>query len=157
VRDFVGAELDVDFGVCGPGPFMDVVERTLLGLGVAPARISIERFEYGADGAPRDASGPALAPGEAAAEPLRVRLDGVEHAVPWRPGDTVVEALRRAGVEPPTSCEEGYCGCCMAHLREGAGQMKDNQVLDERQLAEGWVLTCQLVPKPGRIRIEYPD
>jgi 3-ketosteroid 9alpha-monooxygenase subunit B len=156
VRDFVGAELDCDFGVCGPGPFMDVVERTLLGLGIAPARISIERFEYAADGTPRDAAAP-IAPGEAASEPLRVRLDGVEHELPYRPGDTVVEALRRAGVEPPTSCEEGYCGCCMAHLREGTGQMKNNEVLDARQLADGWVLTCQLVPAGGKVRIEYPD
>jgi hypothetical protein len=46
VRDFVGAELDHDFGVCGPGP----------------ARISIQRFEYAADGTPRDAAAP-LAPG----------------------------------------------------------------------------------------------
>lgn len=157
VRDFVGAELDHDFAICGPGPFMDVVERTLLGLAVAPARISIERFEYAADGSPRGTAGVELAPGEAAPEPLRVRLDGVEHEVPFRPGDTVVEALRRAGLEPPTSCEEGYCGCCMAHLREGTGRMKDNQVLDERQRAEGWVLTCQLVPTSPRIRIEYPD
>jgi 3-ketosteroid 9alpha-monooxygenase subunit B len=156
VRDFVGAELDHDFGVCGPAPFMDVVERTLLGLGVAPARISIERFEYAADGTPRDAAAP-LAPGEAAPEPLRVRLDGVEHELPYRPGDTVVEALRRAGLEPPTSCEEGYCGCCMAHLRQGSGQMKNNEVLDPRQLAEGWLLTCQLVPASGKVRIEYPD
>jgi 3-ketosteroid 9alpha-monooxygenase subunit B len=136
---------------------MDVVERTLLGLAVAPARISIERFEYTADGSPRGTAGVELAPGEAAAEPLRIRLDGREHEVPYRAGDTVVEALRRAGLEPPTSCEEGYCGCCMAHLREGTGRMKANQVLDERQLAEGWVLTCQLVPTGPRLRIEYPD
>jgi ferredoxin-NADP reductase len=38
VRRFVGASLAADFYVCGPGPFMDVVERGLLGLGVAPPR-----------------------------------------------------------------------------------------------------------------------
>jgi ferredoxin len=77
--------------------------------------------------------------------------------LPYRPGDTVVEALRRAGLEPPTSCEGGYCGCCMAHLRGGTGQMKNNEVLDASQLADGWVLTCQLVPAGGKVRIEYPD
>jgi 3-ketosteroid 9alpha-monooxygenase subunit B len=157
VRDFLGAELDDDFAVCGPAPFMDVVERTLLALGVHPERVAIERFEYAADGSPRDAATIELAAGEVAPEQLRVRLDEREHDVPYRVGDTVVEALRRAGLEPPTSCEEGYCGCCMAHLREGAGRMKANLVLDERQLSEGWVLTCQLVPTSATLRIEYPD
>jgi 3-ketosteroid 9alpha-monooxygenase subunit B len=157
VRDFVGAELDDDFALCGPAPFMDVVERTLLALGVRPGRIAIERFEYAADGSPRDAVAVERAPGGAAPERLRIRLDGREHDVPYRLGDTVVEALRRAGVEPPTSCEEGYCGCCMAYLREGAGRMKANLVLDERQLGEGWVLTCQLVPTSPTLRIEYPE
>jgi len=163
MRDFVGAALDHDFGICGPAPFMDVAERTLLALGVRPERIAIERFEYGADGAPRLAADAARAeaaaagPAAGATERVSVRLDGVEHELPYRPGDTIVETLRRAGLEPPTSCEEGYCGCCMAQLREGAGAMKDNQVLGERELAEGWVLTCQLVPTSRRVRVEYPD
>ena len=45
----------------------------------------------------------------------------------------------------------------MAHLGEGTGQMKNNEVLDASQLADGWVLTCQLVPTGGKVRIEYPD
>ena len=36
--------LDADFYICGPGPFMDLVETTLLELGVDPDRILIERF-----------------------------------------------------------------------------------------------------------------
>ena len=28
--------------------------------------------------------------------------------------------------------------------------------IDQRQIDQGWVLTCQAVPK-GRVRVEYPD
>jgi len=157
VRRFVGASLAADFYVCGPGPFMAVVERALLGLGVPEGRIFIERFEYTGDGRPRDLAAPAPeAFAEGAARAL-VRLDGAEREVEVRPGETIVQAARRAGLEPPTSCEEGYCGCCMARLREGEGRMKANDVLTPAQLAEGWVLTCQLVPSSPRLRIEYPD
>jgi 3-ketosteroid 9alpha-monooxygenase subunit B len=154
-RAFATAAADGDFYVCGPAPFMDVVERALLGVRVPRERIFIERFEYAHDGTPR-----AAAPGARRDHPgalAAIRLDGAEREVAMLPGETVVEAARRAGLDPPTSCEEGYCGCCMAHLREGAGHMKANQVLDAAQLAEGWVLTCQLVPTSARVRVEYPE
>ena len=36
---------DADFYVCGPAPYMDVVEDGLAQRGVAPSRVFIERFE----------------------------------------------------------------------------------------------------------------
>jgi 3-ketosteroid 9alpha-monooxygenase subunit B len=45
VRDFAADAPGADFYVCGPGPFMDVVERALRDLDVAGERIFIERFE----------------------------------------------------------------------------------------------------------------
>ncbi len=39
-----GRALDADVYICGPGPFMDLVETTLLGLGVEQERIYMERF-----------------------------------------------------------------------------------------------------------------
>ena len=48
VQAFVGADggttAHADCYVCGPGPFMDLVEPVLAGLGVARERIFIERF-----------------------------------------------------------------------------------------------------------------
>jgi 3-ketosteroid 9alpha-monooxygenase subunit B len=146
--------LGADCYVCGPGPFMDLVERTLLGLGVGRERIFIERFEYEHDGTPSDVSPAPAGPG---APHASIRLDGAEREVDLLPDETIVQAARRAGLEPPTSCEEGYCGCCMAWLREGEGAMKANDVLTPAQLAEGWILTCQFVPGGGRVRVEYPE
>ena len=157
VRSHVGDALAADFYVCGPGPFMEVAERALLGLGVPRERVFIERFEYAGDGTPRDVAAPAAEGSAGGGVRAWIRLDGAEHEIDVRPGETIVQAARRAGLEPPTSCEEGYCACCMARLREGAGQMKANDVLTPAQLAEGWVLTCQLVPSSPRLRIEYPD
>jgi 3-ketosteroid 9alpha-monooxygenase subunit B len=157
LRRHVGGSLAADFYVCGPGPFMDLVERTLLGLGVSREHVFIERFEYAGDGSPRDLAVPAAGPAGAEGVRAVVRLDGAEHEIDVRAGETLVQAARRAGLEPPTSCEEGYCACCMARLRQGSGQLKANDVLTPAQLAEGWVLTCQLLPTSSRLRVEYPD
>jgi len=44
IAQFVAADLDADIYICGPGPFMDLVESTVQTLGVVPERIFIERF-----------------------------------------------------------------------------------------------------------------
>ena len=143
-----------DCYVCGPGPFMELVAHALLDRGVLRERIFIERFEYAHDGSPRDVAAAPSAPGAPRAS---IRLDGAEREIELLPGETIVHAARRAGLDPPTSCEEGYCGCCMAWLREGEGAMKANDVLTPAQLAEGWILTCQFVPGSARVRVEYPE
>ena len=84
-------------------------------------------------------------------------LDGVAHEVPYQAGERVLHAARRAGLDPPFSCEEGYCSCCMAKLVRGEVKMHANDCLSPQLLSEGWVLTCQSRCVSREIRIEYPD
>jgi 3-ketosteroid 9alpha-monooxygenase subunit B len=148
----VGGRTDADFYVCGPGPFMDVVEQGLASLGVARDQIFIERFTSPSDAAP--AAAPIVAAGAAK---VTVRLDGKETVIEMGEGETVLAAARRVGLEPPFACEEAYCGCCMAKVASGVVEMRMNDGgIDQRQIDEGWVLTCQGVPK-GDARVEWPD
>jgi len=160
VRQQVGARLDADFYVCGPGPFMDVVEEALGGLGVPPERVFIERFVLPPAAVPSasPAAPVSLEPLAGAAAIATVLLDGRSRDVACAEGETLLSASRRAGLEPPFACEEGYCGCCMARVVEGHVEMKRNDGgVDASQIAQGWVLTCQGVPATARVRIEYPD
>ena len=84
-------------------------------------------------------------------------LDGAEHEVPYEEGETVLAAARRAGLDTPFSCEEGYCSCCMAKLVAGEVKMDTNDCLTPELLEEGWILTCQARCVRGRVRIEFPD
>jgi 3-ketosteroid 9alpha-monooxygenase subunit B len=159
VRRLVGRERDADFYLCGPGAFMATVESTLLELGVPLERIHIERFSSPADPGvrPSDTPDAAAALGENVPEKITIVLDGKEHEVPYQPGERVLHAARRAGLDPPYSCEEGYCSCCMAKLVRGEVRMHANDCLSKELLAEGWVLTCQSRCVSREIRIEYPD
>jgi 3-ketosteroid 9alpha-monooxygenase subunit B len=148
------AALDRDFYLCGPTAFMDTVEHALRGLGVARERIHIERFISPPD---HEAAAPAPQPGEAAPRAITVVLEGKAHEVPYQAGERVLHAARRAGLEPPFSCEEGYCSCCMAKLISGKVEMAANDCLTPELLAEGWVLTCQSRCVSEGVRIEYPD
>ena len=151
VLDFVGGELDADFYICGPGPFMDIVEETLLGAGAAPSSILIERFVT-----PEPGDSPLVATTTTPVPPTIVlQLQGRRHEVAYHAGDTVLETARRAGLPAPYSCEAGSCATCMALLHEGSVSMRVNNALTPDEVEEGWVLTCQSVPTSPSLRIEY--
>jgi 3-ketosteroid 9alpha-monooxygenase subunit B len=157
VERLIGGEIEADFYLCGPGAFMATVESALVGLGVPLGRIHIERFvcrPIRGDGARY----PTLRRrAEFVPESITIVLGGIEHSVPYRPGQRLLHAARRAGLDPPFSCEEGYCSCCMAKLVRGKVEMHANECLSRSLLAEGWMLTCQSRCVSREIRIEYPD
>jgi 3-ketosteroid 9alpha-monooxygenase subunit B len=149
--------LEADFYLCGPGPFMDTIERALAALHVPAEQIHIERFVSPADPDDVIREAAAAAPDEGAPEAIAIVLDGAVHEVPYRAGERVLAAARRAGLDPPFSCEEGYCSCCMAKLVRGRVKMAANDCLTPDLLAEGWILTCQSECTSQHVRIEYPD
>jgi len=64
-------------------------------------------------------------------------------------------AARAAGLRPPSSCEAGNCATCMARVVEGAVEMRVNDVLEDDEVAEGWVLTCQALRVTTVIKVVY--
>ena len=154
VAAFTEGWLDADFYICGPGPFMDLVESALLDLGVDPARISIERFvAAGHPAVPTE--GDALAVETDVPNEVTVVLKGRSTTVAYQPGDTLLETARRGGLAPPFSCESGNCATCMAVLREGRATMRANNALTPDEVEDGWVLTCQAVPSGAAVTVEY--
>jgi ferredoxin-NADP reductase len=143
----VGDRAGADFYVCGPGPYMEVVEAGLARRGVDSGRLFIERFEL-----------PAEAPAAAEASRTRsvsIRFGGRKHTVAYEPGDTLLGSARRAGLKPPFACQAGSCGTCMAFLVEGEVSMRVNNALDADEVEEGWILTCQAIPTSREVAIDY--
>jgi ferredoxin-NADP reductase len=157
VTAFVGADLDADCYICGPGAFMDLVESTLLELGVVRDRIFIERFLV--EQQEKDTQAAAAGTGTAAEsdvpETVTVILNGKTVPVAYQRGDSLLETARRGGLRPPFSCESGNCATCMAFLKEGTATMRVNNALTPEEVEEGWILTCQGVPWGAAVTVEY--
>jgi len=102
--------------------------------------------------APSAAATATAAPGP---ESLVVRLGGREYTLDYRAGDTVLAAVRRAGLKGPFNCQQGNCGTCIARLEVGTATMRANNVLDDDEVEEGWVLTCQAVPTSRELVVVY--
>jgi CDP-4-dehydro-6-deoxyglucose reductase len=63
------------------------------------------------------------------------------------PGETVLEALLRAGVDAPHSCRSGTCQTCMHRIVEGAPPEQSQRGLTEAQKATGLFLPCVCEPR----------
>src|SRR5262249_11622793 len=151
VATFAGDATDAEVYVCGPEPFMATVERALLGRGCSPDRMFLERFTPG-EASVGDA--PVM---EATSGPIEliIELGGRSAALQHRAGTTVLQSARFAGLRPPSSCESGNCGTCMAMVVEGKVEMRANEVLTPGEVADGWILTCQAVPVSANVRVVY--
>ena len=138
---------DAEFYVCGPAPFMDAVESNLLDSGIPPERIHLERFSV----APieLDASTPVLT------EEVTIELGREKVTAPYRAGHTLLQIARLAGLKAPSSCETGSCGTCIAQVTEGTARMLNNDALDDDEVAEGLVVTCQALPTSRSVRVVY--
>jgi ferredoxin-NADP reductase len=150
VQAFLGDAAAADFYICGPGPFMDIVESALLADDVDPDRIHIERFTP-AETVPAPEP---PADGQVTSR-VTIELDGRSGTTDHRPGTTILQTARQMGMSPPFSCESGSCATCMARVVEGAVTMHANNALTDDEVAAGWVLTCQSVPTTPSVRVVY--
>ena len=146
VRRFVAGSCNPELYVCGPAPFMDIVESTLLAGGADPGRIHIERFT------PPD---PAPADDQIGPSRVTIELGGRTETAEHHPGTTILQTARSMGLAAPSSCEAGSCATCMARVVEGAVTMRVNNALTDDEVDEGWVLTCQSVPAAPAVHVVY--
>ncbi|WP_024443920.1 MULTISPECIES: ferredoxin--NADP reductase [unclassified Mycobacterium] len=150
VTEFVGADTGADCYVCGPAGFMDVVRAAWPG----PGRLFIEDFDVATVPAPAPSSA-APAPDTEVSGTVTIHLGRQKESVPRVPRETLLESARRAGLAPPFSCEAGNCGTCIAQITEGSATMLNNTVLDDDEVADGYILTCQALPEGGSITVHY--
>ena len=84
-----------------------------------------------------------------------IELDRRTTTATYRAGDTLLQTARSAGLQAPYSCETGSCGTCMARIVKGSARMVNNDALEDDEVAEGWVLTCQALPTSRTVHVVY--
>jgi 3-ketosteroid 9alpha-monooxygenase subunit B len=134
-----------EFYICGPEPFMELIENTLSEAGVHEELVYIERFVSPADPDRVKADATDVTSLEAP-DGFSLWLNGRSRTVPYQRGKTLLQCAQAAGLNPAHSCESGYCGSCMAHVSTGKVYMRTHEALSERDLAKGVALLCQSFP-----------
>jgi ring-1,2-phenylacetyl-CoA epoxidase subunit PaaE len=143
------------FFVCGPGPMMDAAEEALKARGIAADKIHLERFTAGRPSAALEAQMQALTL-EAAGLTMLVTLDGRKRRVAFdAAAGNILDSARASGLPAPFACKAGVCATCRARVVSGEVEMAARYGLTDEEVAAGYVLTCQSVPKGDGVELDY--
>lgn len=148
------------FYLCGPEPMINSVSNTLQSMGIAKDRIHYELFTTPA----QQIAGKTKveAPDNKSSKDLKsdvtVVLDGEEtHLELPADGDSVLDAALDAGADVPYACKGAVCCTCRARVLEGSVEMEMNYALEDDEVADGYVLTCQSHPTSEKVVISYDE
>jgi ring-1,2-phenylacetyl-CoA epoxidase subunit PaaE len=128
---------------------MTSIENELKRRNVEPKSIHVEHFLSSTN--PKTAKNVS----SSNASKLIVHLNAKRMDFEVEAGKTVLDTLVKHKVDVPYSCTAGACSTCMAKIVKGAGKMDACFSLDPEEIADGYVLTCQLRPTTETIEITY--
>lgn len=132
------------FFICGPQIMYRFVEQELATFNLPKRRIRMEVY-----GALKDVTQSAGFPAELAGQVFRlqVQIGGATVEVPAKAVETVLVAMERANLAPPSECRSGECGFCRSRLV--AGEVYIQRDTDGRRAADrasGYIHPCASYP-----------
>lgn len=141
-----------EYFICGPGNMIDAVEQALINLEIDKKNIHSERFTTADSKTESTAAADAPLSGDAK---VIVKLDGktIEATVPAN--KTILDVLLDMKYEPPYSCCSGSCSTCIAKITKGKVEMEACYALDDDEIADGFILTCQSHPTTAVVELDY--
>lgn len=139
-----------EYFLCGPEEMIDLVRENLLKSGIDKKSIKYELFTSTTH---KKEVNSALT-GNCK---ITVLLDEEETTFEMRQDEIILDAALAKGLDAPYSCQGGICSSCLAKVIEGEAVMVKNTILDDDEVEEGLILTCQAYPKTESIKIDYDD
>ncbi|MCU0443565.1 MAG: ferredoxin--NADP reductase [Microscillaceae bacterium] len=125
-----------EFFLCGPENLMRMQKMVLRFMGFHQEQIHQENFTI-PDIKPLIPYSPTQD-----TKQVIINYQSVSYSLSVPYDKNILEAALAQGIELPYSCRGGRCATCQAKCTEGKVKMSINDVLTERELAEGWILTC---------------
>lgn len=137
--------------ICGPEAMMADVSAALEQSGMPKGDIRYELFG-------------ATQPGRAVKTLIADHADGISASVTLEgetrqftlsPSQSLLEAARGEALDAPFACCAGVCSTCKARVTAGEVEMAANHALEDYEVEQGFVLTCQAYARSDRVAWDY--
>lgn len=69
--------------------------------------------------------------------------------------EPILDAALKQGADLPYACKGGVCCTCKARLIEGEVEMEVHWGLEEEEIQQGYILTCQSHPKTAKVVVDF--
>ncbi|MDR0802442.1 2Fe-2S iron-sulfur cluster-binding protein [Fluviicola sp.] len=157
VSELIKAELPLlhadGFYICGPEEMIMGIQEVLNIFGVPKEKIHFELFTTPVLMKQEETTVVGNFKGTSQVSAI---LDGeVQRIELSTSGKTILEALDQAGMDVPYSCRGGVCCTCKAKIIEGSAQMTINYALTDKEVNEGYILTCQAHPTSEVLKLDF--
>jgi len=154
-KTFIDIEDTAHAFICGPQEMIFLIRDELQVAGLPKKNIHYELFFTGSSEEEN----------RHIAEVLEQRAEGTEvtvidrgtefHFVMDDDSDTILDGALAAGADLPFACKGGVCSTCKCKVIEGSVKMKKNYALEEKELANNFVLSCQSVPTSEKVVVDF--
>ncbi|HRI00400.1 MAG TPA: iron-sulfur cluster-binding domain-containing protein [Saprospiraceae bacterium] len=128
-------ELESHFYICGPEEFNQSIS-SILKKSVPPSQIHLEYFHI------EQSADTNFSPSGKKSH-LKVKLRGKDYEFEIDQSKKIIDLLVEKKLNPPYSCSSGACATCIAKLHEGKVKMDVSMALDQEEIDQNWILSCQ--------------
>ena len=138
------------FYVCGPVDMMNEIKKIAELYEIPKERFHIEKFNAPAVFEELDDEKHI----ELKTQKVKVNYDGNSFEFEVHPHQTILEAALEQDIDLPYSCQAGMCTACMGKCTSGKIKMDEEEGLTQKEIKEGFVLTCVSHPLTEDVILE---
>ena len=139
--------------LCGPFGMVTTARERLREAGAPAARIHQELFYV--DDVPPEPVRHEEKAYDGIVTQTTIVLDGRSTTVAVPRDVPVLDSVQKARPDLPFACKGGVCGTCRAKVTSGAVDMRRNFALEENEVEQGFVLTCQSLPVSDELTVDF--
>lgn len=139
---------------CGPEAMIFCVRDFLTDQGMSPDKIHFELFTTGQSKEIKTTIAKPEFAGKMSEIHIREGGKDIIFSIPTG-SNNVLDGGLNNNADLPFACKGGVCCTCRAKLIEGEVEMKVNYALEQEEIDQGYVLTCQAVPLTDKVVVDF--
>ena len=141
-----------EFFICGPTEMIFMIRDFLYAQGVEESKVHFELF-----GTPtKTVKKKVLDVNNKDVSDVSIITNGIRVSFKMtQNGENILDAAMRNNADLPFACKGGVCCTCKAKLIEGVAPMNVNYALEKDEVEQGYILTCQAIPKSSKIVVDF--